>query len=225
MHADADCNENRLGTSQHLLSGIEAGVIMVFFTNPIWLLKTRLQLQGSQKIANVKQYNGPVDAIKTIFKEEGVMGFYKGTVPALLLTSHGAVQFAAYEWMKKIFQSYMNKWDAVVNTKEHKQPAYVSMVIGGTAKIVAATVTYPYQVVKSRLQQRSEITVSSTGSRVEVPKYTGSVDCIRSILRNEGLRGFFKGLIPNCLKVAPNAALTFLVYEESLKLLMELDKH
>ena len=75
MHADADCNENRLGTSQHLLSGIEAGVIMVFFTNPIWLLKTRLQLQGSQKIANVKQYNGPVgmfvrDAMTTRYRDQ-----------------------------------------------------------------------------------------------------------------------------------------------------------
>ena len=81
----------QLRTSDHLLSGIEAGSVMVFITNPFWLLKTRLQLQGAAGQGSLR-YNGPRDAIRTILKEEGVLGFYKGIIPALLLTSHGAVQ-------------------------------------------------------------------------------------------------------------------------------------
>lgn len=94
----------QLATTDHLLSGIEAGSVMVFLTNPFWLLKTRLQLQGSAS-QGAPRYHGfsgisdlyfiiiyHLDAVRTILKEEGVLGFYKGIVPALLLTSHGAVQ-------------------------------------------------------------------------------------------------------------------------------------
>ena len=84
-------NVTQLTTPDHLLSGIEAGSVMVFITNPFWLLKTRLQLQGAVGQGNLR-YNGPADAIRTILKEEGLLGFYKGIIPALLLTSHGAVQ-------------------------------------------------------------------------------------------------------------------------------------
>jgi solute carrier family 25 (mitochondrial folate transporter), member 32 len=93
-------NVTHLTTPDHLLSGIEAGAAMVFITNPFWLLKTRLQLQGAVGQGNLR-YNGPVDAIRTIFREEGVLGFYKGIVPALLLTSHGAVQV----WFSSVEQA------------------------------------------------------------------------------------------------------------------------
>lgn len=61
---------------------------MVAVTNPLWLVKTRLQLQGRSAL----RYAGLGDAVRTVLREEGVLGFYKGVVPALLLTSHGAVQ-------------------------------------------------------------------------------------------------------------------------------------
>ena len=84
---------------------MEAGSILVMMFNPIWLIKTRLALQGSNASAegsskNVR-YRGMLHAGSTIVKEEGVKGLYKGLVPALLLTSHGAVQFAVYEYLKK----------------------------------------------------------------------------------------------------------------------------
>ncbi len=48
-------------------------------------------------------------------------------------------------------------------------------------------------------------------------KYKGTIDCIIKIWRNEGTLGYFKGVVPNALKVAPSAAITFVVYEETLK--------
>jgi solute carrier family 25 (mitochondrial folate transporter), member 32 len=186
-----------LGTTDHLLASTEAGMIMVAFTNPLWLIKTRLQIQGGD--TNVRQYKGLSDAIMRITKEEGILGLYKGAGPALLLTSHGAVQFAVYEHLKKI-------------TDSDKGPkAWVSVMTGITSKLIATVVTYPYQVIKSRLQRQKSHDNSKT--------YRGMWDATTRILRYEGIRGFFKGLSANCLRVAPSAGITFLVYEETVKLL------
>jgi solute carrier family 25 (mitochondrial folate transporter), member 32 len=199
----------KLGTSDHLLAGVEAGSIMVCLFNPLWLLKTRLALQdakglnqkGATSTTTQPRYTGVGNALKTIIREEGFMGLYQGIFPALLLTSHGAVQFASYEYMKVRMQEMQ---------PTAEQPAWVSVLLGGTSKIIASTATYPYQVMKSRLQQRG------IGGKY---LYSSSLDCVRQTWKLEGTRGFFRGLIPNVMKVTPSAALTFVVYEESLKLL------
>lgn len=61
--------------------------------NPLWVVKTRMTLQGA--VSTARQYTGLVDAFRSIAREEGIRGFYKGVVPALLLTSHGAIQVIA----------------------------------------------------------------------------------------------------------------------------------
>lgn len=159
----------------HLLAGVEAGSIMVVLTNPLWLIKTRLQIQGRDQA--LKKYAGTTDAIRTIFREEGVQGFYKGFVPAILLTSHGAIQFAVYEYLKALYaRSYSH-------SSSSSQPAQVSFIIGGASKIIAATITYPYQVVKSRLQQRGNMLVVEVAGKgsATVAKYAGTIDCLRNI--------------------------------------------
>ena len=83
-----------------------AGAIMVFLTNPFWLIKIRMQLQmkqASQQLRIKQPYNSMFDAARTIIREEGYLGLYKGTGPALLLTSHGGVQFVVYEFLRKQF--------------------------------------------------------------------------------------------------------------------------
>jgi solute carrier family 25 folate transporter 32 len=158
-----------------------------------------------------------VNAFLTISREEGLRGLYKGLVPALFLTSHGAIQFAVYESMKKVFKNFRSEED------KNRQPAFVSALLGGGSKIIASTATYPYQVIKSRLQQRDSIVQDpQMGNTKNVaPKYNGMIDCIVKMWRNEGIFGFFRGVIPNALKVAPAAALTFLIYEESMHLLKQ----
>jgi solute carrier family 25 (mitochondrial folate transporter), member 32 len=85
-----------------------AGGIMVLLTNPIWLIKTRMQLQlrkaseqYSSISSNSKPYRGMIDAAHTIVRDEGFLALYRGSGPALLLTSHGGVQFVVYEYLRK----------------------------------------------------------------------------------------------------------------------------
>ena len=80
---------------------------------------------------------------------------------------------------------------------------------------VASTVTYPLQVVKARLQQRSEVVELTPEGEVRVVKreYSGIRAAMTRIWEKEGPSGFFKGCIPNAVRVAPTAAVTFVVYE------------
>ena len=84
-----------------------SGGVMVGLTNPIWLIKLRMQLQmknASQHVhISAKPYTGMWDAARTIVREEGFLALYKGSGPALLLTSHGGVQFVVYEFLRKHF--------------------------------------------------------------------------------------------------------------------------
>lgn len=105
------------------------------------------------------------------------------------------------------------------------------MSLGVLSKLVATSATYPYQVIKSRLQQRDLLVreCSSISDRYvvkhiphKVPgyvlqsKYAGTVDCIKQLIRNEGFYGFYRGFAANCIKVAPSSAITLTIYEQVL---------
>ena len=88
--------EQRLSTWQHMYAAWEAGTLTCLLTNPIWLVKTRLQLQTAAiGTRDARNYGGMVDALGSIAREEGLRGLYRGLAPALLLTSHGMVQVCA----------------------------------------------------------------------------------------------------------------------------------
>mmetsp|Transcript_8080 Transcript_8080/g.23230 ORF Transcript_8080/g.23230 Transcript_8080/m.23230 type:complete len:351 (+) Transcript_8080:95-1147(+) len=105
-HTTIAASDIVLSSFENFQLACSAGAVMVFFTNPIWLIKLRLQLQmkqASQGLLTKKPYSGMLDAARTIVREEGIFALYKGTGPALMLTSHGGVQFVVYEYLRKNF--------------------------------------------------------------------------------------------------------------------------
>ena len=206
-----------------------SGAVMVGCTNPLWLIKTRMQLQmkkaqqeQASKLGEGKvklPYKNLFDAVTTIVREEGILALYKGAVPALMLVSHGGFQFVTYEFLKQHFGEYTKSTRKTGDKKrvfERLEASLGYLAMGATSKIIASTITYPIQVIKSRLQQRMDRTAEiSASGEIEIVKreYKGVIDCITKIWKREGLNGFFKGSIPNALRVAPSAAITFVVYE------------
>ena len=207
----------------NLCSSTEAGVITVFMTNPIWLVKTRMQLQvhldvmvtpGLSKASGSRAppalgiahdglplYRNMGDAFLSIMRHEGFFALYRGIVPALFLVSHGVLQFVAYEELKSI----------VTAKGSTEMAGWEPLVMGATSKIMALSATYPWQVIKSRIQQRQ-----LAGSE----PYNSMLNCAQRIWAGEGIRGFYKGLAPNCMRIAPSAAITFFTYENIKKLLV-----
>jgi hypothetical protein len=87
----------------------------------------------------------------------------------------------------------------------------------------ASTTTYPLQVLKARMQQRSQFVALTADGDVRVVNrdYSKLVDTARRMWQKEGSSGFFKGCIPNAIRVAPSAAVTFVVYEAVMDVLSE----
>lgn len=191
-----------LSATQHLVSAAQAGALTLFLTNPIWVTKTRLVLQYDAGIdPSKRQYRGMLDALVKIYRHEGVPGLYRGFVPGLLGTSHGALQFMAYEELKREF----NKYRSLPSETKLNPLEYITMA--AVSKIFAASATYPYQVIRARLQDQHN-------------KYSGVMDVMRRTWRNEGVRGFYKGMVPNVIKVTPACCITFLVYENVSRFLL-----
>lgn len=110
---------------------------MVAITNPIWLIKTRMQLQmrNASEKHNIKPYTGMVDAVRTIIREEGFLALYRGSGPAFLLTSHGGVQFVVYEYLKKHFHYQRAKRDETSNAWERFARSTGFVTMGAISKM------------------------------------------------------------------------------------------
>ncbi|KAJ8920403.1 hypothetical protein NQ315_005269 [Exocentrus adspersus] len=197
-HMQKGDTDIQLPASTHLLAASEAGLMTLLITNPLWVVKTRLCLQFD---TSTQAYNGMMDALVKIYKTDGVKGYYKGFIPGVFGVSHGAVQFMVYEEMKKYYSHYYNQpLSAKLGTIEYLTFAAIS-------KLIAVSVTYPYQVVRARLQNQHY-------------QYQGVLDCVKQTWRYEGWRGFYKGLGTNLIRVTPATMITFLTYENVSHLLL-----
>merc|ERR1711978_233255 len=198
QHGDAKV---QLSTSSFLIASSSAGIATLALTNPIWVVKTRLCLQFGRDPTSVsnqdpsKVYKGMMDAFKKIAVNEGLPGLYKGFVPGIWGVSHGAIQFMIYEELKSSYHNYKRQpIDTQLGTLEYLTCAAIS-------KFIAAVTTYPYQVVRARLQDQQS-------------SYSGALSCVQTTFRHEGLGGFYKGLVPNLIRVVPATAITFVTYEK-----------
>ena len=143
-------------------------------------------------------YTSIWDGTRRIYQADGIIGFYRGLVPSLFGVSHGALQFMAYEQMKK--------WrGAQGSTGQQLQLSnFDYLLFSGFSKIFAGSLTYPYQVIRARLQ-----TYDADKT------YKSARDAVNQIWKQEGIPGFYKGLGPNLLRVVPSSCVTFLVYENT----------
>ncbi|XVF17958.1 hypothetical protein REPUB_Repub10bG0169900 [Reevesia pubescens] len=135
--------EEKLSPGLHLASAAEAGALVSLCSNPIWLIKTRLQLQTP--LHQSRPYSGIYDALRTILREEGWTALYKGLGPGLLMVSHGAIQFTAYEELRRIMVDYKER-KRKSESASSLLNSYDYAVLGGSSKISAILVTYPFQV-------------------------------------------------------------------------------
>ena len=134
------------------------------------VVKTRFQLQKGKA-----EYRSIFDCFSKIIRTEGFSKLYRGIVaPILVEAPKRATKFAANEQYSKLYMSL---------TGEKKMTQRLSIATGVSAGITEAFVVVSFELVKIRMQDRSN-----------AGKYLNTIDCIKKILKQEGPLAFFKGL-------------------------------
>lgn len=201
----------------HLTSAACAGIVTSTAVNPIHVIKTRVQLDKNvaEKAGDAVQrkYKNSIDCARQVIRNDGVRALYGGLTASYLGVSELVLQWGMYERMKMYLRHREERislsgrpkttWDRTV---EHTGKVGAA----GTAKLFAAMITYPHEVVRTRLRQGASINGT--------PKYTGLVQTFKLVLKEEGFASIYGGLTPHLLRTVPSSAIMFGMYEYILPL-------
>nr|XP_043606155.1 mitochondrial carnitine/acylcarnitine carrier-like protein [Erigeron canadensis]XP_043606156.1 mitochondrial carnitine/acylcarnitine carrier-like protein [Erigeron canadensis]XP_043606157.1 mitochondrial carnitine/acylcarnitine carrier-like protein [Erigeron canadensis] len=190
---------------QQVIAGAGAGVAVSFLATPTELIKCRLQAQGASSgavaeagatVAAAVKYGGPMDVAKQVLRSEGgIRGLYKGLMPTFAREIPGnATMFGVYEALKQYIAG---------GTDTSGLSQGTLMMAGGLAGGAFWVSVYPTDVVKSVIQIDD----------FKNPKYSGSIDAFKKILKSEGIGGLYKGFGPAMARSIPANAACFLAYE------------
>ena len=165
-----------LSIVESMVTGAIAGSITSICTNPIWVInvylinQTRLLVKDD---AEKKSSIGMREAAVQILNEEGITGFWRGILPALVLVANPVIQYTSFEKIKAWLE------------KRKQLGAFDFFLLGAISKLCATSITYPYIVVKSRMHLKD--------SKDENTRYKSILDGMRKIFKTEGIKGFYKG--------------------------------
>ncbi|CZS93068.1 hypothetical protein WAI453_000801 [Rhynchosporium graminicola] len=189
--------------TQVVIAGATAGLIARFIIAPLDVVKIRLQLQthslsdpiSHRDLRGSPIYKGTISTLKHILRDEGITGLWKGNIPAeLMYVSYSAIQFSTYRTITLALQHVF---------AEHKLPtAAESFVAGASAGAVATTATYPLDLLRTRFAAQGTERI-----------YSSLAASIRDIARQEGPRGFFRGLGAGVAQIVPYMGIFFSTYE------------
>lgn len=218
-----------------LCLGTVAGVINVLATTPFWVVNTRLKMRGlaadaaavnkgrsgattdsrGSSTASVIEYANLVDGLAYVWRTEGAAGLWAGAMPSLMLVSNPALQFMAYEWLKRHL--------AAVSAQP---PAVAFFAIGAMAKAFATVATYPLQLIQTKLRHGTGSAGGAANFRTAAgsaaPPAAGVLEMFVYILKAHGVEGLFRGLEAKLLQTVLTAALMFAAYEKIAGTVMSL---
>ncbi|XP_067951541.1 solute carrier family 25 member 36-A-like [Watersipora subatra] len=178
----------------HLLSAATGGFICCSLTNPIWFLKTRLQLDSKKGISKLTVLR----CIREVYKENGIKGFYRGITASYLGISETVLNFVIYEKLKEKILVHGRTVDM-----ENDRTAVdfgQFMLAGAMSKTIACITFYPHEVARTRLREAGSV-------------YTGLFQTLSKVVIDEGFPGLYKGLSAQLLRAIPNTAIMLCTYE------------
>lgn len=189
-----------ISNASQLLAGGVAGAVSKTCTAPLARLTILFQVEGMQSKAGKLSRPSIMREAYRIAVEEGFTAFWKGNgVTIVHRLPYSSISFYAYE-------KYKTSLLCMAGMEKKPESLGVGMstrlIAGGAAGVTAASLTYPLDLVRTRLAaQRNE------------KYYRGISHALQTIARDEGIKGLYKGMGATLLGVGPNIAINFCVYE------------
>ncbi|CAK7567378.1 MAG: mitochondrial thiamine pyrophosphate transporter [Sporothrix epigloea] len=202
------------------VAGASAGAAATAATYPLDLLRTRFAAQGTDRV-----YSNLRAAVRDIARDEGMQGFFRGLGPALLqIAPYMGSFFACYESLKPAMGYVAERFlDTTVGASAAVGTGAGSAAAGVVAAVMAKTFVFPLDLVRKRIQVQGP--TRSRYIHKNIPVYnSGVVRAIQTILRTEGVRGLYRGLVVSLVKAAPANAITVWTYERVLNFLIRMDE-
>jgi ornithine carrier protein len=184
-----------------IISGALSGSVTSLALTPIELVKCKMQVPAVSASLNPA---GPMAIVTTIFRQEGLIGFWRGQMGTLIRETGGsAAWFGGYEGVSSLFRTY---------NKKHSQhpdslPVHQQMIAGATAGISYNFLFYPADTIKSRMQTVDISSLPASAQRQTFWSVT------KALWRQQGLKGMYRGCGITCARSAPSSAFIFSVYE------------
>ncbi|KAJ2781406.1 coenzyme A transporter [Coemansia javaensis] len=211
---------------RNFLAGSLCGVISLMVSYPLDMIRVRMAY--SLPAAGARP-EGVVAVARRVFREEahrfGILNFFRGfTVSLMGIVPYGGVSFLTHEYLTSLgrgrFAALAAQPEGAPPThtkgRRRRKPelkAWAELASGGVSGVVAQTASYPFELVRRRMQITG---AHSPSERV------GAAQIVRSVWSTSGVRGFFVGLTIGYLKVVPMFAVSFFTYER-LKVLFDLE--
>ncbi len=181
--------------AENIASGGAAGATSLLFVYPLDFARTRLAADVGNKAA--RQFSGLSNCIGTIFKQDGLKGLYQGFGVSVggIIVYRGAF-FGLYDTAKG--------W---AFDDPHHAPIFLSWLIAQSVTTASGFLSYPFDTVRRRMMMQA-----GRGTKV----YSGTLDCWKKILLNEGPKAFFKGAFSNVIR-GSGGALVLVMYDQIQK--------
>ncbi|XP_035614307.2 solute carrier family 25 member 36-A isoform X2 [Oncorhynchus keta] len=187
-------------TQVHMVSAGLAGFTAITVTNPIWLIKTRLQLDARNR--GERRMNA-FECVRRVYQAEGWRGFYRGMSASYAGISETVIHFVIYESIKRKLMESRAQASMDQDEDESVRDAsdFVGMMLAAaTSKTCATSLAYPHEVIRTRLRE-------------EGSKYRSFFQTLLTVPKEEGYRALYRGLTTHLVRQIPNTAIMMSTYE------------
>lgn len=172
-------------TITNLTSSFIGGIVSTTLTSPIWMVKTRMQLNEHKGVTS------PLSICKSIVRQEGMKGFWKGIGASWLGVFETCTQWMLLEHLKH---------------KIGKDTPCYNFAYASIAKLIATTIWYPHEVLRTRLREKNN-------------PYKNTLHCLQQIVRSESVFALYTGLNIQLIRTVPNFAITIYIYNFLFKII------
>ncbi|XP_067347532.1 dicarboxylate carrier UCP2-like isoform X2 [Channa argus] len=187
-----------IGIGTRLLAGCTTGAMAVAFAQPTDVVKVRFQAQARSS-AHARCYCSTIDAYKTIAKEEGIRGLWKGTAPNIARNAIvNCTELVTYDFIKDTLLKSTPMTDNL--------PCHLLSAFG--AGLCTTVIASPVDVIKTRYMN------SAPG------QYSSVLDCAAAMMNKEGPLAFYKGFMPSFLRLGSWNVVMFVTYEQLKRAMM-----